>query len=331
MARSVSERRPPAPGAVRLRSTEPFKPALATLARAAPADAGWFAEIKFDGYRMLADGKGPRVAIISRNGLPWTAKLPELAEDLAWVAARNAVLDGEVVAFRPDGATSFEMLKEALGEKRTGGLVYMAFDLLALDGWDLRPCRQDDRSRLLQELLADYPSDRVRPSEIQDGAAAAFHRAACAHGLEGIVMKRRDARYRAGRTGSWLKVKCGGRQELAIVGFTDPEGSRIGFGALLLGYRQDGAWVYAGGVGTGFSTKFLSSFRRQLGAIERATPTVKLPKGLRVKRVHWVEPRHVAEIKFSEWTKDGILRHPSFLGLREDKRALDVVREVPAA
>ncbi|MDB5358802.1 MAG: ligD1 [Rhodospirillales bacterium] len=329
--RAAPKSRSPAPGAIPLTSVEPIKPALATLASTVPAGEEWFGEIKFDGYRMLVDGREGRVAIFSRNGIPWTAKLPELTKDLAWLAGRGAILDGELVAFRPDGITSFELLKEALSEKRTGTLVYMAFDLLALDGWDLRPCRQDDRSRLLQGLLAGHLSDRVRPSEVQDGAPAAFHRAACEHGLEGIILKRRDARYRAGRTDSWLKVKCGGRQELAVIGYTDPEGSRSGFGALLLGYRQDDAWVYAGRVGTGFSMKFLTVFRRKLAAIEQQTPTAPLPKGHTLKGVHWVVPKYVGEIRFTEWTKDGILRHPSFLGLREDKRAEEVVREVPVA
>jgi bifunctional non-homologous end joining protein LigD len=207
----------------------------------------------------------------------------------------------------------------------------MVFDLLALDGWALRGCRQDDRSSLLERLLAEHASNRVRISERQDDAVAAFGRAACTHGLEGIIAKRRDARYMSGRGKAWLKVKCGHRQEFVIVGFTDPDGERVGFGALLLAYREGSRWLYAGGVGTGYSDRFLRDFRGKMEAIERTAPTVTLPKGVSSKGVHWVEPCYVGEVAFTEWTRDGILRHPSFLGLRDDKRPKDVVRELPVA
>jgi bifunctional non-homologous end joining protein LigD len=315
---------------VRREAAELFKPALATLARNVPASDDWFCEVKFDGYRMLADSDAGHPVLRSRNGLDWTARLPEIAAAVAWIPDREAVVDGEVVAFRPDGISSFELMKAALSGGQTDRLVYMVFDLLALDGWDLRPCRQDDRSDVLERLLVEHGSDRVRLSERRHDVAAAAHRAACTRGLEGIMLKRRDARYRPGRSDAWLKVKCGSRQELVVVGFTEPEGARCGFGALLLGYHDPaGRLVYAGRVGTGFSTAFLLSFRPKLDAIARAEPAVDPPRSYPLPGVHWVDPHYVAEIRFSEWTRDGILRHPSFVGLREDKKAAEVVREVP--
>jgi bifunctional non-homologous end joining protein LigD len=330
MARSPE---PPLPDAVRREVAELFKPALATLARSVPAsDDGWFCEVKFDGYRMVADSDAGHPVIRSRNGLDWTARLPEIAAAVAWIPDREAVIDGEVVAFRPDGVSSFELMRAALSAGETDRLVYMVFDLLALDGWDLRPCRQDDRSDALEQLLIEYGSERVRLSERRDDVAAAAHRAACTPGLEGIMLKRRDARYRPGRSDAWLKVKCGSRQELVVVGFTDPEGARDGFGSLLLGYHDPaGRLVYAGRVGTGFSTEFRQSFRPKLGAIARTGPAVDPPRSYPLPGVNWVEPQYVAEIRFTKWTRDGILRHPRFVGLREDKKAADVVRETPEA
>jgi bifunctional non-homologous end joining protein LigD len=323
---------PPAPGAVRLTSLPLVAPALATLADHVPTGDEWLYEVKFDGYRMMASIDAGKVDIRSRNGIEWSAKLPELADDLAAFPARQALLDGEVVHFNEKGISELEGLKADLSDRNTAGLVFMVFDLPALDGWDLRPCRQEDRKVALADLVSRAERPRVRYSDHHIGGAQAFYEAACNHGLEGLVFKRRDAAYRSGRTDNWLKVKCGCRQELVIVGFTEPAGSRRGFGALLLAYNAPGKrLVYAGRVGTGFDAPFLVAFRRQLDEIEQASATVKLPKGHSAKDVHWVKPRFVAEVKFTEWTKDGMLRHPSFLGLREDKAASEVVREVPRA
>jgi bifunctional non-homologous end joining protein LigD len=322
---------PPAPGAVRLASPPLIAPALATPAAIVPAGDRWLYEVKFDGYRMMASIDAGKVDIRSRNGIAWSGKLPELADELAAFPARQALLDGEIVHLNEKGISEFEGLKADLSDRNTARLVYMVFDLLVLDGWDLRPCRQEDRKSTLASLLAGPPFPRIRYSDHHVGGAQAFQEAACKYGLEGLVFKRRDAAYRSGRTDNWRKVKCGARQELVVVGFTDPERSRRGFGALLLGYNEPGKrLVYAGRVGTGFDDRFLVAFRRQLDAIEQATATVKLPKGRSPKGAHWVKPQFVAEIRFTEWTKDGLLRHPSFLGLREDKGASDVVRETAA-
>ncbi len=257
------------PGAKRLVGPITIKPAKAVLVSAAPEDGDWLSEIKWDGYRMIVSGQQDRVRITSSNGLDWTSRLPELAEELTWLVDRQAVIDGEVVALRGDGVSSFESLKEALGRHRTADLIYYAFDILSIDGWDIRPCRQDDRSHLLASLLRFHPSERVLLSETFEGALA-LHEAACQNDLEGVMIKSAEAPYQPGRSDAWRKLKCGGRQEFIVAGFTDPAGSRVGLGALMLAYMNGGKLTYAGAVGTGkgFTRHFLADLRRQLGEIE---------------------------------------------------------------
>jgi bifunctional non-homologous end joining protein LigD len=313
-------------GARRAKPLPEISPQLASTAERAPAGDDWLHEIKFDGYRMLARLENGKVALLSRNDLDWTERFPEIAAALAELPAAAALLDGEVVHVTANGVTSFSALQNDLSEGTTGGLVYMAFDLLHLDGWSLTEAALEDRKRALAALLASDPASRLRYGDHQLGKGAAFFDAACRLGLEGIVSKRRDAPYRAGRSTAWLKVKCGEREELVVVGFTDAAGARSGFGALLMGYyRPDGKLVYAGRVGTGFSEKVLEALRAELDRLERKPPTVALPEGLSTRGVHWVEPKLVAEVTFAAWTSDAILRESSFVGLREDKASEDVI------
>ena len=306
-------------------------PMLATLVDAIPTGDDWLHEIKLDGYRMLCRIDKGKVTIFSRNGKEWTAALGRVADAVGELGLRSAWLDGEVTVIDDRGRTSFQALQNALSDPAGERVVYFVFDLLYLDGYDLQGVRLSERKRLLRDLIPKTAS-KVRFSVDLPGSGEEFFKQACALGLEGAVSKRADSTYRGGlRTRDWVKVKCAQRQEMVIGGFTDPQGSRSGFGALLLGvYEAGGKLRYSGKVGTGFNDQILAQLRRKLDELaQSSTPFVNPPRGFEAKGVHWVKPRLVAEIAFTEWTQDGTLRHPSFQGLRENKNAADVVRERP--
>jgi bifunctional non-homologous end joining protein LigD len=303
-----------------------LRPQLATLVTEAPAGDGWLHELKFDGYRILGRIQDGRARLISRNGNDWTDNFPSLTAALEALPVSQALVDGEVAVLLPDGTTSFQALQNALSQRDQGELVYFAFDLPYLEGYDLTRARLEDRKAALAALLSGAAT-AVRYSAHVVGSGDAFFEKACGMRLEGIVSKRRDAAYEPGRGGSWLKVKCLRRQEVVIGGWTEPSGSRTGLGALLVGvHEKDGDLTFAGKVGTGFTDKVLRDLRRLLGAREQdASPFSPRPKG--VGAAHWVKPELVAEVAFTEWTGDGKMRHPSFQGLRADKPAREVVRE----
>src|SRR5438105_4913712 len=301
-------------------------PQLATLVEEAPEGAEWLHEIKYDGYRLLARIAKGKARLITRNGLDWTAKFPALARAMAGLPVETAMIDGELVALAADGTTNFADLQDRIATGRTNDLVFFAFDLLYRDGFDLTGAALEARKAALAEVVSPNTAGKVRYSDHQRGRGAEFHRHACQYELEGTVAKRADKLYRPGRGADWLKVKCLNREEFVIVGFTDPERSRQGFGALLLGYYgPDGQLRYAGRVGTGFDMKRLVELRSRFDAIEQTKPTVTLPKGDSKKGVHWTKPKLVAEVQYSRITADKILRHASFQGLREDKSAEEVV------
>lgn len=303
---------------------------LATLVDAAPEGEGWLHEIKFDGYRLLCRLEDGEARLVSRNGHDWTERFPELAAAVAGLPAEDALLDGEAIVTDAQGRSSFQALQAALGRRGASrGVQLVVFDCLHLDGWDLCDVPLLERKRLLRALLAQAPQGSpLRFSDHVLGRGPEFHAAACASGLEGIVSKRADAPHRAGRTRSWLKIKCSQRQEFAIAGFTEPSGSRVGLGALLLGaHDAEGALRYCGKVGTGFDAATLRALRARLGQLEQ--PRTALADPPRMRGVHWVEPSLVAEVSFSEWTRDGRVRHPVFLGLREDKAGAEVRLETP--
>ncbi|HEX4449269.1 MAG TPA: non-homologous end-joining DNA ligase [Kofleriaceae bacterium] len=298
---------------------------LATLSAEAPAGDAWLHEQKFDGYRILAVKDATRVRLLSRRFNDWTTKFQAIADAVGKLPAKELAIDGEVCVLAPDGRTSFQALQNA--DARDAALVYFAFDLLAVDGDDIAARPLEQRKQRLARLVAGNHTIRYSDHVIGNGAAAFDN--ACKLGLEGIVSKRRDQRYAPGRSKIWLKTKCIARQELVIGGYTDPDGARTGIGAVLVGYYARKQLRYAGKVGTGFSTAMLATLRKQLEPLERATSPFD-PEPQRAwtgPRTHWVEPRLVAEVAFSEWTEDGRLRHPSFQGLRADKRPRDVVRE----
>jgi bifunctional non-homologous end joining protein LigD len=311
-------------------SPPPYRAQLAQLAKVAPSGPAWVHEIKYDGYRIGCAVEGGRATLLSRRGNDWTAHFPEVAAAARGLPVREALLDGEVAIVLPDGKTSFQALQNALSERPPRrALAYFVFDLLHLDGEDLSALPLLERKARLEALLGRGPGV-LRYAEHFEGDGAVVLREACRLGLEGIVSKRRDEPYRPGRGGGWVKTKCVLRQELVIGGFTEPEGSRAGIGALLVGFHQAGALRYAGKVGTGFTNASAIALRRRLGVIETdACPFSPRPAGWIGRHARWVTPALVAEVAFTEWTGDGKVRHPSFQGLREDKRPEEVVREEP--
>src|SRR5262245_4264456 len=302
------------------------KPQLATAADRAPEGPEWLHEIKYDGYRLLARIEDGKARLITRGGLDWTAKFPALARRLAELRLDSALIDGELVHLEHDGTTSFAGLQDAISSGNTDALNFFAFDLLHRDGWDLTGSALDNRKAALAEVIPLQAQGMLRFSDHQIDHGPAVLRQASSFGVEGIVSKRRADPYRAGRGRSWLKTKCRNREEFVVVGFTDPEGSREGFGAFLVGYYDlAGELRYAGRVGTGFNSRQLAELHKRLAALARTGAPVALPKGVSRKGVHWVEPRLVAEVEFANWTADDILRHAAFQGLREDKDPREVV------
>ena len=303
-----------------------LKPQFATPANAAPVGSDWLLEIKYDGYRLFAHIEDGKVRLITRGGLDWTDKFPELAHAFGQLPIDTALIDGELVHLASDGTTNFSGLQDAIASGKTGALNFFAFDLVHRDGWDLSGAALEDRKTALADIIPTDAAGMLRYSDHQQGQGPGVLRQASSLGLEGIVSKRRDAPYRAGRGAGWLKVKCRNREEVVIVGFTDPEGRRDGFGALLAGYHDpSGGLRYAGRVGTGFSADGLAELRKRLDPLVVKDPPVVLPKDAPRKGVHWVRPALVAEIEFAGWTADNILRHASFQGLREDKSPREVV------
>ena len=310
-----------------------FEPELATLTRDRFSDPAWFYERKLDGERCLAFRDGGELRLMTRNRKIVSSTYPELVEAFLAQQADDFVLDGEVVAFS-DGQTRFAQLQQRMQVARpsadllrTVPVQYYIFDVLWADGTDLRPQPLRERKQRLAQLL-DF-ADPLRYTEHRIGDGVEFYSEACRLGWEGLIAKRADAPYVAGRTKDWLKFKCENNQEFVIGGYTDPRGSRIGFGALLLGvYDSDGQLVYAGKVGTGFNEQTLHRLYDELSKLEQDRSPFDRGSP-RQAGVHWVKPRLVGQVGFSEWTTAGELRHPRFQGLRRDKSPADVIREVP--
>jgi bifunctional non-homologous end joining protein LigD len=276
-----------------------------------------------------------RVQILTRRGNDWTAKYPSIAKALVELPARTAYLDGELCGVLPDGRTAFNLIQNA-SDTGEGSLIFFLFDLLFLNGEDLKGLPLADRKARLETLLSNAP-ESLRYNDHQIGQGPAFHRLACQHGLEGIVSKRVDGRYEPDRR-SWLKTKCLNREEFVVVGWSDPEGSRHRIGALLLGYyTPDGNLIYAGRAGTGMPVDELERLWQRLQplVVPKMPLAVPPPRGSRfgsplvLSRIHWVRPEMVVEVSYAEWTPDGLLRHVVYLGEREDKPAIAVRRAKP--
>ncbi len=308
-------------------------PELATLVAEPPLGEQWLHEVKFDGYRVQAQLDDGQVKLFTRKGLDWTERMPSLARAFAKLPVTNALFDGEFVALNEQGLSDFQALQNSLSAEQDEPLVYYAFDLLHLNGVDLTGVPLLERKAVLAEVFEALPralSDKLRTSEHVLGRGAEFFAQAGKLGLEGIVSKRADSTYRPGRGRDWLKVKCLARQEFVIVGYTEPGGSREHLGALLLGLRKGRELTYAGRVGTGFTARSLRDLHARLEPLRTAkAPVSNPPRGAEARGVTWVEPELVGEVAFTGFTNDGLLRHPTFQGLREDKAPEEVVLETP--
>jgi bifunctional non-homologous end joining protein LigD len=305
---------------------------LATLVDRPFSRPGWLFEPKLDGERCITYKSNSTLELYSRNQNSLNAIYPELLEALKRQPVDSCILDGEVVAFEPGTQrTSFHRLQGRMQARSASPLLqanipvfYYLFDLLSLHGNDLRGLTLQERKRILQKTLRW--KDPLRFSTHRETEGERFYKKACQLGWEGLIAKRMDSRYSGGRSRDWLKLKCVLEQEFVIGGFTDPQGTRNAFGSLLIGYYNTQGLQFAGKVGTGFDESDLSTLQTKLQRLERRTSPftrVDLPR----RGLHWVEPRLVAQIGFGEWTPDGKLRHPRYLGLRDDKPARDVARE----
>ncbi len=302
---------------------------LATLVKEPPEGDDWFHEIKFDGYRMICRIEDGKARFITRNHKDWTNRLKTLVQEIESLGFKNAVLDGEVVALRPDGTSDFQELQNAFRENQSSTLDYFVFDLLYWDRYDLRSVPLEERKRLLGEILEQAQASKIHFSQHMEGHAEAFLKQGCAMHLEGIICKKKDGAYRSGRGYEWLKVKCIQTDEFVIGGFTEPSGSRPGLGALLMGYHDDaGKLCYVGKVGTGFSGATHEALQKELAVIECDRSPFR-DHTVKPARTHWVKPTKVAQVVYGSRTRDGILRHASFQGLREDKPARDVSLDLP--
>jgi len=304
-------------------------PQLATLVDKAPS-GDWRYEIKFDGYRILARIQDDEVRLLTRNGHDWTSRLPQQAKALAALKLKDSWLDGEMVVLNDEGLPDFQALQNAFDIGRSVDIIYYLFDAPFLQGEDLRETPVEERRQALKQALGRKSSKVLRFSE----AFAAHHQdvleSACALSLEGVIGKRAGSPYVSRRSADWIKLKCRLRQEFVVVGYTKPQGSRSGCGALLLGVNDASGLVYAGRVGTGFDQKTLNQLHERMEELERySSPLAKPLTAAQARGVHWIEPQLVAEAEFAEWTREQVVRQAAFIALRSDKPASEIVRERP--
>lgn len=306
--------------------------AMATLTETVPTGAEWIYEVKLDGYRIEAIIDPQGIQLLTRNGNDWSHRFPAVCDALRSLHTTNAVLDGEVVVLNAKGISSFQALQQMLESADRSSLRrmrYYVFDLLVLDGHTLTGLPLDDRVEVLRALLKSRPPRSIiRPVQRLYPRNGDLLAQACAAGQEGVISKRRNASYAHGRGQAWVKTKCLQRQEFVVVGYTAPKGAREAFGALLLGVYDGDQLLYAGKVGTGFDQRTLHTIYSKLNPQKRQRSALTIPPaGKLATDVQWVHPTLVAEVAFTEWTADGLLRHPVFQGLREDKVPHDVRRE----
>ncbi len=320
----------------RVKAKDPWpdfiEPQLPRLVTNPPEDErNWIHEMKFDGYRIQAHVKNGIGKFWSRNALDWSNAFPHLLHNMEKLPVTDAIFDGEVVALDEEGRSHFQGLQNSLKSRKDTGLVYYIFDLMYLNGEDLRSRPLTERKSLLKGVLKGAPKNLIF-SDHFDTDPKEFFQVSCEHQLEGIICKDGDSPYRSGRSDLWMKVKCTSRQEFVIGGWTNPQGGRSDVGALLLGVYEGNDLRYAGRVGTGLDKETLKYLKKILKPIEQKDSPfdVNSPKG-KNSDTHWVEPVNVCEVSFSQWTSEGILRHPVFVGLREDKPAEDILMEKPKA
>jgi bifunctional non-homologous end joining protein LigD len=306
-------------------------PQLATLVDSFPSDPrAWAYEIKFDGYRLMTRVDGADIKLFTRNGNDWTSKLVPLRKAIAKAKLPAGWYDGEMVVLNENGVPDFGALQQSIDAAKTNDIVLYLFDRPYGDGYDLRAVPLRERRAHLQGLLEKACSEHVRFSDAFDAPAESVVASACKLGLAGVIAKRLDSAYVSRRSTAWIKLKCSQRQEFVIGGYTDPQGSRVGIGALLLGvHDEDGGLRYAGKVGTGFGDRTLGALKARLARLTAAKSPFSTAAAIE-GRPHWVKPQLVAEVSFGEWTRAGIIRHSVFHGLRTDKPASAIVREKTA-
>ncbi|KTD16362.1 non-homologous end-joining DNA ligase [Legionella jordanis] len=299
---------------------------LATLVDHPPCGDDWLHEIKFDGYRILAIKCGKHAQLLSRNNKDWTDEFPSIREAISQLTVKQAIFDGELVFLDDSNRSNFQLLQNRLQTNFDLSLIYYVFDLLYYDEYDLRSLPLIKRKEILKSLLPEAAITLQYSEHILDKGEAVFQRA-CALSLEGIISKKINSPYMGGRAKTWLKIKCSHRQELVVGGFTPPKGGRAYFGSLYLGYfNKNKELIYCGNVGTGFTQNSLAELHHELkNCISSHNPFNSRPPG--IKTATWVLPQLVVEVEFTEWTKEGRLRHPSFKGLRKDKDASEIIRE----
>ncbi|QCF25794.1 DNA ligase D [Hydrocarboniclastica marina] len=308
------------------------KPQLATLADSVPSGDGWRYEIKFDGYRILTRIDQGEVRLFTRNGHDWTGRMPRQTEALSGLPLESAWLDGEIVVPDDKGLPDFQALQNAFNTGASSGILYYLFDLTYLNGMDLRQVPLEQRRSALGQIIDQSDSDLLRFSAEFEETGEAMLNSACELQMEGLIAKRIGSRYTARRSKDWLKLKCSNRQEFVVVGYTEPKNSRSHFGALLLGLHDEpgGNLRYAGKVGTGFNATTLKSVFARIKPLEVGKPAVAdPPTGADARGAHWLEPSLLAEVAFAQMTREGVVRHAVFHGLREDKTVRDIVREKP--
>lgn len=305
-----------------------FSPQLATLVDEPPVGENWLHEIKFDGYRLLAVKKNNKTRLITRNNNDWTNKFKSIAEAVNKLVVKDAIIDGEIVVLDKNQKSDFQALQNSIKNNEAGEFIYYVFDLPYYDQYDLSHLPLRERKKYLHEII-NSTKGKIRFSDHIPGSGKQVFENACKLTLEGIISKDANSEYTQKRSKTWLKIKCMKRQEFVIGGYTQPQGARKYFGALLLGtYNGKGDLVYNGNVGTGFTVETLKTLHTLLSKNKSAkNPFNSLPP--RSGKVTWIKPVLVAEIEFTEWTKDNHLRHPSFKGLRSDKKPKSVIKEMP--
>lgn len=311
-----------------------FSPELATLVDEPPV-GDWLYEIKFDGYRMLARVKNGKVNLFTRNGNDWTDRLPHQAKAIEALKLGDSWLDGEVVVLNENGLPNFQALQNAFDEKISQNIIFYLFDAPYLNGEDLREHAIEERRAKLEKIIPRKANTPLRYSAAFDADHRSIVSSACAMSLEGVIGKRAGSTYVSRRSDDWIKLKCRLRQEFIIVGYTEPQGSRSGFGAILLGVHKaigDAEIVYAGRVGTGFNATRLADIYKKMKALEQDKQTVSTKlTGMQRKGAHWIKPKLICEVEFAEWTGEEILRQASFISLRTDKPVKDIIREQPTS
>ncbi|MCW2271216.1 DNA ligase D [Pseudomonas sp. JUb96] len=323
--------RPRRPRAKKAPLPDSLKPQLATLVES-PPEGDWRYEVKFDGYRVLARIDQGKVQLFTRNGHDWTAKLARQAAALKTLKLESAWLDGEMVVNNSEGVADFQALQNAFDSASDASILYYLFDAPYLNGVDLRPCPLEQRRAALAKVLEDADDSCVRFSADFDQTPQALLDSACRLQLEGLIGKRAGSPYVSRRSSDWIKLKCKQRQEFVVIGFTDPKGSREAFGALLLGLHDPdtGELRYAGKVGTGFDSAGLKRIHQRLSPLQiKKTPLAQPPAGAEAHGVHWLKPQVLAEVSYAQMTRDGIVRHSVFHGLRDDKPARAISLEQP--